>query len=64
MATGSFPRTGLLPDRCFPEPDLFGPVSRDVFDKRMSQGFRLILFGHEFRLVVTAGQQLLASLGR
>ena len=42
----------------------FGPVSRDAFDKRVSQGFRLFLFGHEFRLVVLAGQQLLASLGR
>lgn len=42
----------------------FGPVARDVFDRRVAQGYRIFLFGHEFRLIQQAGQQLLESLGR
>jgi len=42
----------------------FGGISREVFDKRVEQGYQLFLFGQEFRLIALAGQELLKSLGR
>ena len=42
----------------------FGLISPERLEQRVKQGYRLFMFGHEFRMMARTGQQLLASLGR
>ena len=42
----------------------FGPISPDVLDERVSQGYRLFVLGNEFYMMMKAGPALLESLGR